>query len=160
MAQNLVLEDGLFFYYQWNLPCCDRECPPWISLEVTAPYYFKSTNGHKLARYFLPGCQECVTVGQNNTSDISSLWLGIIAPATTPFESTICIDPKRSVIGGAFKLFFDFGAFDSCYHNWWASIFVPVQQVRHDLNITETISPTSGTPIVPPLISKCNISLK
>ena len=150
MAQNLVLEDGLFFYYQWHLPCCDSECPPWVSLEVAAPYYFRSTNSHRLARYFLPGCQDCATVGQNNTSDISSLWLGIIAPAATPFQSTICIEPKRSVIGGAFKLFFDFGAYDSCYCNWWASIFVPVQQVRHDLNITETISPTSGTPIVPP----------
>lgn len=150
MSQNLVLEDGLFFYNQFNLPCCDSECPPWVSLQVAAPYYFKSTNGAQLGRYFMPGCQECATVGQNNTSDISSLWLKIAAPADTPFESTICIEPKRSVIGGAIRLFFDFGAYDSCYCNWWASIFVPVQQVRHDLNIVESSSPTSGTPTVPP----------
>lgn len=150
MSQNLVLEDALFYHYQFNLPCCDNECPPWVSLEVAAPYYFKSTKSEKLARYFMPGCKECAVVGQNNTSDISSLWLGIIAPIDTPFESTICIKPRRTVIGGAFRLFFDFGAYDPCYCNWWASIFVPVQQVRHDLHITETPSPTSGTPIVPP----------
>jgi hypothetical protein len=148
MAQNSVLELALHNYYQYHLPCCDGECPPWVSLEVTAPYYFKSTKSDRLARYFLPKCQECVTVGQNNTSDISSLWLSIAAPIDTPFESTICIEPKRTVIGGAFKLFFDFGTYDSCYCGWWASIFVPIQQVRHDLNIVETS--TGGTPIVPP----------
>lgn len=150
MSQNLVLEDGLFFYNQFNLPCCDSECPPWVSLQVAAPYYFKSTNGKQIGRYFMPGCQNCAVVAQNNTSDISSLWLDIITPPNAPFESTICIEPKRSVIGGAFRLFFDFGAYDSCYCNWWASIFVPVQQVRHNLHITETSSPNSGTPIVPP----------
>ena len=153
MAQNSVLELALDDYYEYHKPCCDSECPPWVSLEVTAPYYFKSTNSHRLARYFLPKCQECVTVGQNNTSDISSLWLGIAAPIATPFQSTICIEPKRSVIGGAFRLFFDLSGFfcdDSCYRNWWASIFVPVQQVRHNLHITETLAAGSGTPIVPP----------
>lgn len=150
MSQNLVLEDALFFYNQFHLPCCDSECPPWISLQIAAPYYFKSTKSNRLARYFMPGCNECAVVGQNNTSDISSLWLGIIASPETPFESTICIEPKRKVIGGAFRLFFDFGAYDSCYCNWWASIFIPVQQVTHDLNITEVISPDSGAPIVPP----------
>lgn len=150
MSQNLVLEDALFQYYQFHLPCCDSECPPWISLEIAAPYYFKSTDSKRLARYFMPGCQECAVVGQNNTSDISSLWLKIVAPADTPFESTICIEPRRTVIGGAFRVFFDFGAYDPCLCNWWASIFVPVQQVRHDLHITETPSADSGTPIVPP----------
>ena len=150
MSQNLVLENGLFFYNQFNLPCCDSECPPWVSLQVVAPYYFKSTNGAQLGRYFMPGCNNCAVVAQNNTSDISSLWLDIITPVDAPFESTICIEPKRSVIGGAFRLFFDFGAYDSCYCNWWASVFVPVQQVRHSLNIVETPSPTSGVPIIPP----------
>lgn len=150
MSQNLVLENGLFFYNQFHLPCCDRECPPWVSLQIAAPYYFKSTNGRQIGRYFMPGCENCAVVGQNNTSDISSLWLGIIAPVETPFESTICIEPKRSVIGGAVRLFFDFGAYDPCYCNWWASIFVPIQQVRHDLNIVERISSNSGDPIIPP----------
>ncbi len=153
MSQNSVLELALDDYYQYHLPCCDAECPPWISFEVTAPYYFKSTDSKRLAEYFMPGCQQCATVGQNNTSDISSLWLEILAPIDTPFSSTICLAPTRTVIGGAFKLFFDFGSwFDDncCYRNWWASIFVPVEQVRHNIHITETISPTSGTPIVPP----------
>lgn len=150
MSQNLVLEDALFFYNQFHLSCCDSECPPWVSLQIAAPYYFKSTKSDRLARYFMPGCKECAVVAQNNTSDISSLWLNVFSSPNTPFQSTICIEPKRRVIGGAFRLFFDFGAYNSCYCNWWASIFIPVQEVRHDLHIVETRSPNSGDPIVPP----------
>lgn len=147
MSQNSVLELALHNYYHYHLPCCDSECPPWISLEVTAPYYFKSTKNKRLASYFLPDCKNCLTVAENNTADVSSPWLQLITPIATPYQSTICIDPKRTVIGGAFKLFMDLSYwFDgNCwYNNWWASIFVPVQQVRHDLHITETASAVPG----------------
>ena len=76
---------------------------------------------------------------------MSSLWLGIVSPVNDPFQSTICLEPSRSVIGGAFRLFFDLSRWfcqDSCYKNWWLSIFIPVQQVRHNLHITE--GPNTG----------------
>jgi len=148
MSQNSVLELALHNYYEYHRPVCG-DCPSWFSLEVTAPYYFKSTRGKKLANYFLPKCQECITIGENNTSDISSPWLQLITPIATPFQSTVCIKPNRSVIGGAVRLYFDLTSFVencSCWNpNWWLSIFIPFEQVRHDLDITQTDSPFPGT---------------
>lgn len=153
MAQNSVLELALHNYYSYHMQEC-VECPPWISLQVTAPYFFKSTKKHELAEYFLPKCKQCITVAQNNTSDVSSLWLGIISPVNSPFSSTFCIRPTRTVIGGALRLFFDFRSWLSCddcwANNWWASIFIPIQQVRHDLHMQEMANLGSGTPTVPP----------
>lgn len=153
MAQNSVLELGLHNYYSYHTPECG-ECPPWISVQATAPYFFKSTKKHQLAEYFLPNCKECITVAQNNTSDISSLWLGIISPANAPFSHTLCLRPTRRVIGGAVRLFFDFRSLfpgDDCWsNNWWASIFIPIQQVQHDLGMQETANLGSGAPTVPP----------
>lgn len=153
MAQNSVLELALHNYFTYHMPCCS-ECPPWVSVQVTAPYYFRSTKSHDLAEFFSPNCNECITVAQNNTSDISSLWLGIISPVNAPFSSKICLRPQRTVIGGAIRLFFDFSSWfpcDDCWaNNWWASIFIPIQQVRHDLNMVETSTIGSGTPTVPP----------
>lgn len=152
MAQNSILELALHEYYTYHRPEC-QECPAWLSVQVTAPYYFKSTNDRKLAEYFLSKCKDCIIVGQNNSSDVSSLWLNIAANPSSPFSSTLCLAPQRTVIGGAFRLFFDFsswfGADDCGCNNWWASIFIPIQQVRHNLHITETISPDSGIPVPP-----------
>ena len=48
MAQNSVLELALHDYYEYHNPACG-DCPSWVSLEVTAPYYFKSTKNRKRA---------------------------------------------------------------------------------------------------------------
>jgi hypothetical protein len=152
MAQNLVLELALDNYYTYHIMPEAGECS-WLSLQVTAPYFFKSNKKHKLSEYFLPKCQRCIAVGQNNVSDVSTPWLEIISPASAPFSSTICLHPTRTVIGGAVRLFFDFRSFFSdsdCWQNWWASIFIPIQQVRHDLHIQETPNLGSGSPTVPP----------
>jgi len=147
LSENSVLSLALHNYYQSHLPCCDSECPPWIGFQVTAPFYFKSTNSKKVAGYFLPDCKNCLTVAENNTADISSPWLQLVTPIATPYESTICINPKRTVIGGAFKLYMDFSYWlegDCWYNNWWATVFVPVEQVRHSLHITEIPSAVPG----------------
>lgn len=148
MTENSVLELALHNYYHYHLPECDPcECPSWINLEFTAPYYFRSTKGKELAKYFLPGCKECLVVAQNNTSDISSPWLELITPSATPYQSTICIDPERSVLGGAFKVFLDLSRFfegSRLGTHWWASVFAPVQKVWHKLRIKETPSAVPG----------------
>ena len=46
MSQNLVLELALDNYYEYHRPECG-DCPSWFSLEVTAPYYFRSTRAKK-----------------------------------------------------------------------------------------------------------------
>ncbi len=142
MSQNSVLELALHNYYQYHLPVCDDNCFPWFNIELTAPYYFKSAKPKHIASYFLPQCNNCLTVATNNTSDISSFWLEIATgnPAE-PFSSKICIEPSREVIGGAVRLFFDLSSCledcDCLCPNWWLSIFIPIQQVRHNLHLRE-----------------------
>ena len=51
MAQNSVLELALHDYYEYHKPECG-DCPSWVSLEVTAPYYFKSTKNRKRLLFF------------------------------------------------------------------------------------------------------------
>ncbi len=150
MAENSVLELALHNYYDWYHPECS-DCRSWVNVEITAPYYFKSTREKRLAGYFLPNCQNCITIGKNNTSDISSPWLELFSAfGQPPFSSTVCIAPTRKVIGGALRLFFDFGAWSDncgCMQDWWATIFIPVQQVRHNLHLTEIPTPGSGAAV-------------
>ena len=148
LSQNSVLELGLFNYFDHHRDLECNACESWVNVEVVAPYYFKSTRSSKLAQYFIPRCQDCVSVGQNNTSDISSPWLNVSGTGSFPYQSTICIAPTRSVVGGALRLYFDLSGFlDNCGcfgSHWWASIFIPVQQVRHNLHVSETLAFGSG----------------
>ena len=154
MAQNSVLELGLNNYFEYYTKDCG-DCAHWFSVEFTAPYFFKSVQSSKVAQYFLPtnccdacSCGGCISVGQNNTSTVSSPWLELISGSLTdPFLSNICMRPTREVIGGAVRLFFDFNDFcaDSCFGSgWWLSIFVPVQQVKHTLHLEEFPLPRSA----------------
>ena len=149
MSQNSVLELSLHDYYQYSFRDCG-ECPPNFFLEVTAPYFFKSTKSKKLASYFLPNCQNCVSIGENNSSDISSPWLQLSSRvAATPYRSVVCLEPERKVIGGALRFHVELNRiFENCGclgENWWFSVFIPIQQVRHNIHITETFVP--GSPL-------------
>lgn len=145
ISQNSVVELGLHNHYHRYAP--ERiEDDSWFNAEVTAPYFFKSVHNKKIAHYFIPNCQECISVGQNNTSTISSPWLVLLANPSL-FQSQLCIKPSRKVLGGAIKLYFNFDhVFPDCswLSNWWASVFIPVQQVRHSLHMTETVTGAPG----------------
>lgn len=148
-SQNSMLELGLQNYDLLNYyPRYEYEQCSWFILQASG-FYFQSTNNDEQAQYFLPGCQNCITVQQNNTSDVSSAWLGLLRPVDDPFSSKFCIEPKRTVGGGAIKLYFDlqswFGDCSCWYKNWWASIFIPIVHVKHNLNNEELLSSGPGT---------------
>ena len=141
LSQNLALEESLTYYNQHMEE--QDECN-WFDFGVVAPIYYRSTKSKRVGEFFAPGCSNCVTVGQNNSSDVSSAWLNLLAPLDTPFESTLCLKGRREVIGGAFQLRVDFGHWfndsDECgcwWKNWWVSVFLPVVQVRHNLSLCE-----------------------
>jgi hypothetical protein len=150
-SQNSALELSLFNYRHYH-PACQTECGPWFDIEVIAPYGFVSTRKEKTAEYFLPGGKQQIVISQNNDGDISSPWLRLMRPADSPYLSYLSISPKRTVVGGALRLVFDGTAwFDGAcwYHNWWATIFIPVQHVRHTLDIKESIAAGSGSSVAP-----------
>lgn len=149
-SQNSMLELSLQDYDLLHYyPGIAYECCPWITLQGSI-FYFQSTKRVDIAEYFLPGCDECMRVGQNNTSDISSPWFTITRPDDDPFTSKYCIEPQRIAAGGALKWYMDFSFLwqdtqDCWYKNWWVSIFMPIVYVRHSLNPDELLTSGQGT---------------
>lgn len=144
LSQNLTLEESLSYYYG-NIQ--DKDDCIWLSFQVVAPIYYSSIKSTTIGTYFSPNCDcNCFTVAQqNNTANISSAWLGILADLARPFQSTVCLEGRRQVIGGAVRLMIDFGNFfderpAGCWSlkNWWLSIFIPVIQARHNFSLSET----------------------
>lgn len=153
MSQNSVLELSLYNYRRYHGNFLDQECPPWVDVQLVAPYAFGSTNRQNQAEYFLPGGKQNIIIAQNNTSDVSSPWLELLRPMNSPYVSSLTLAPKRTVIGGALRLVF--GAYklieDDCwYKNIWATVFIPIQQVRHSTGIKESIATGSGTSLFSP----------
>jgi hypothetical protein len=143
-SQNGILEHALFKYDIYRNECCSG--PTRFHLQAVG-FYFHSFDSEKLARYFLPKSHSCMTVGLNNTSDISSPWVGIITPLNNPFESVITIRPERKVGGAAFNLHVDFNALMTCCDYYpWMSIFVPVVHVKHRLRLKEKLKGSLGLP--------------
>ena len=137
-SQDGVLEYALH-KYDWYRRI-NEPCPQGMAFDASV-FYMQSTKGHKLARYFLPHGQSSLRIGENNTDDISAPWLGIVTPTDTPFESVVCIKPKRKAVGATFKWYFDGDAYFS--QNWcvhpWLQVFVPVIHVEHKLHFKEKV---------------------
>ena len=159
ISQNASLELALHNFYLYDVKGCEDECRNWLTVQPTL-FYFRSTNDHTLATYFMPGGKACAVVGQNNASDISSPWLGLNGTTAAPFLGQFCISPRRQVIGGALKFHVDIGSLmdDSCslFAYLWASVFIPVAQVRHDLGLCQTIKNPGVAPGFTDIISALN----
>ena len=154
LSQNSMLELALhnYDYYHRSWEADGHCCRDLFNIQATASFYFRSTNKKSLAKYFLPECKEQISIVRGNNGDISAPWLCLINQDTgQDFESTVKIRPRRDVIGGAFKLWFDFGALNDCawYSNLWATVFFPVVNVRHDLNFEEDLVTPGNAPECP-----------
>ena len=148
LSQNSVLELGLQ-QYQLNHPIHD-DCPPSVSVQLSG-FYYRSTSRSNLAPYFLPKCKCSISIGQNNTSDISSVNLNLLTNILTgaqPFSSTLSLSPRRTVYGGAAKFYIDLGGWmqdlHACLAHMWFSAFVPVVHVKHDIGVCETRPANAG----------------
>ena len=154
LAQNSMLELALhnYDYYHRSLEEDGHCCRDLVNLQATAPFYFHQTNTKSTAEYFLPNCKDQISIVRGNNGDISSPWLCLINQTTgQDFESTVKLRPRRTAVGGAFKLWIDFGALDDCawYSNLWATVYVPVVNVRHDLNFEENLVTPGNAPDCP-----------
>ena len=127
----------------------EEGCTPSVAVELSG-YYFRSTKPTRLAEYFLPHCKCAITVGQDNNSDISSTFLGLLADRRVgnPFSSVYSIKPRRTLYGGAAKIHFDIGSWLGDWCSWfahsWLSVFVPVVHVKHEMRPCETLVNGSG----------------
>jgi hypothetical protein len=143
LSQDMALELGLYEYNIQYGKDIATWCP-WLSMQIS-PFYFRSTNKDKIAQYFLPNCKQCITVAQNNTSDVSSPWLGLVN-TEDPFDSTVCLCPYRVAWGAALNFYVSGkDVVEGCLRNLWFSVFMPIAQIRTNLQITEKLNGGRGT---------------
>ena len=154
LSQDATLEHALTAYdYQYG-NYGDSNCRlPWLRLGASA-FYYQSVDRSRLAKFFLPGCKECITVAEQGTADVNSLWCGIMAPpfgdnvsASTHqfFESVFKVRPERQVVGVALQGRTDFAdiclcnnlVFNNSLKDLWFSFFIPIVHVRHQLHMEE-----------------------
>ena len=142
---NFSLEQGLTLY-EWYHRKTIYDEKPWFLINVDG-FYYSSTHKKQLAEYFLPNCKCAITVGQNNTSNISSIWIYVLNPDTnqnTPFSSHVSLAPKRTIFGATIDLRLDFGQYLSTHYNnesldgWWGQLYVPILKANHRMNLNET----------------------
>ena len=106
-----------------------------VHLFIT-PFYQKSRNTHALARYFLPDNKTSITVKEDGTGDVGSLWLLLLADKGSCFSSRVCFAPRRKAYGTVFTAFFDF---ESVWEGGWLSLNTALIGVEHTLGITEQV---------------------
>ena len=58
-------------------------------------FYEQSRKSQKLAKFFLPGNKNIISIQENGTGDVGSLWLSTIAPVGQLYSSDLCISPKE-----------------------------------------------------------------
>ncbi|MBA3954669.1 hypothetical protein H0X48_05110 [Candidatus Dependentiae bacterium] len=118
-----------------------NSCNGWGTFTLT-PFYQQSRKSSRLARYFLPNGKNSVSIREDGTGDIDSLWLNLIGPKGTDYSSDVRICPKRRVYGAVVNLYTNL---DCLLSNSWLSINSAILGVEHDLHLREFNRTTYGT---------------
>lgn len=140
ITSNNVFHHNLGLYWWYHDVLCETD-EFWWMLEVTA-FYQRSTDARGLAQYLFP-CNKCaLSIKENGTGDVGSVWLNLVAPIGESFSSYITMRPTRSVTGAYFDFRFDFS---HIIKNIWFDASFTVMHVNHDLHFCETPSSAPGT---------------
>lgn len=142
IIQDYTLQFGLNnynIYYNNNFLENQRECSR-SHLFVT-PFYMQSTNGCNLTKKFLPCCKTKISVKEDGTGDVESLWLELMAPKGEFFDSEITLNPKRKAYGAVFGYWQDLSFI---LNNLWFNIEFAAMKVEHNLRFKENLISSPG----------------
>lgn len=104
-------------------------------------FYEQSKNkGNKnIARYFFPKKKSQVSIAENGTGDVGSLWLSVIAPDNEVYQSTLSLCPERNIVGS----YLDFRKDVNCIDGLWVETKFALYQVTHRLRPIERLANTN-----------------
>ena len=105
------------------------------------PFYQNSNASGSLARFFLPNNKKCVTLRENGTGDINSLWLDLISSASTSYSSSLSLKPQRRSAGLIATWYVDCSPY---INNLWFGINTAFVHTRHNLHVKECNPVTPG----------------
>lgn len=139
ITTNNVFQHNLGLYWWYHDVLCEENCI-WWAMQVM-PIYQRSTDAKAIAEYFFPCHKSAISIKQDGTGDVGSLWINLIAQDGQSFDSTVSMRPVRSVVGGYFDFRFDFSTI-ICHS--WVDISFAVLHAKHALNFCETLSEYPG----------------
>jgi len=103
-----------------------------------------STNSKKLSTYFLPHNKRCVSVREDGSGDLGSLWFNVEAPVGELYSSTLTLRPERFILGGFVDVRYDF----KCTPGAWFDIKFSIYEAWHKLRPFECLSTSTVTDTV------------
>ncbi len=103
----------------------------------------QSTNGEQLGEYFLPNNKSSISIKEDGSGDVGSLWLELIAADSNLYSSTFTLRPERTIVGAYFNYHQNF-----CYdQRLWLDLKLATYEAMHKLKAQETV--IVGPGIVP-----------
>ena len=141
LMEDVVFFNGLNEYYYhrkyFEPDNIKRDEAPRIHI-ARGVVFEKSRNNskHNVGKYFLPNNKNAVSVRENGSGDLGSLWFKVIAPDSLAYESTITFCPERSVFGGYFNYRQDF----DCIGGLWLEAQMALYRVEHRLHAVEKVT--------------------
>lgn len=110
-----------------NVPCPEDE--PMFFFQPSY-FHFRSRKPEKLAREFLKDNKCSLTIAEDGTGDIGSVWLDLISAPGSSYKSTFTVSPRRKVDGGYFNFFCDL---DRWICGAWVSLSFAAARVSHTM---------------------------
>lgn len=132
-----VFENALTLYDFYH----PKDQESWVHV-FASPFHQRSTNQCRLGGYFLPEHNCTVSVKEDGTGDIGSLWLGIISKIDTSFSSEICLAPERRVSGAYFNALLDLCKYSRTF---WLGFSLAVMRAEHCVGLNESDIQNPGT---------------
>lgn len=108
-------------------------------------FYEQSRKSDKLAKFFLPGNKNLISIQENGTGDVGSLWLSTIAPDGELYSSDLCISPKREALGSFVNYRQDF----YCLDGLWIDVKFAIFEAVHKLRPREVLTGTGAMGTLP-----------
>lgn len=139
ITTNNVFQDNLNLYWWYHDVLCEENCI-WWTMQIS-PFVQRSTNSKDTAEFFFPCNKSEISIKENGTGDVGSLWLNLIAADDQSFDASASMRPVRTVAGAFFEFRLDFSAI-ICHS--WADVAFAVIHAKHDLHFCETLSNYPG----------------
>lgn len=117
------------FYHPQNPDDCN-----WLNVYLT-PFYQRSFNNRKTARYFFPHEQEQIVLAQDGTGDVNPVWLNLLCGQGQNYRSILSMTPRRTEAGVNIALYKEFPR-ELNRGIWIAVVFTPMY-ARTNLHLCE-----------------------
>ena len=143
LANNSAIELALSNYHLYHNNYDEKlyEKPAHrAQLSIQATDLCQHMHSQRIADHFLWGGKSELSVREDGSGDIGSVWLGLMTPQRN-FSSSISIDPWRDVVASVFTYHEDLS---TVKEGLWVSLTLPVADVRHSLSVVEFVQGPQG----------------